>query len=309
MTAYQNGKSIKIAYAPESTFAVAPSGASGGKIMRVTATGGMNVKRTLISSNEVRADGMPTMARLGSKSTPGTYGGELSYGTWDDLMAAALRGTWATGTLKNANPPVASSFAIEEYEQDIDATTLYTGVRVTSMKVSMQPDAMATVEFGVMGIAGSSLSGASAPYFVSPTATTSLPLVATDAAITLGGSSVVDFTGCEFTWDLGGATQPVIGSVTSPDVFLNNGKLTGQITCLRSDATRQADYLAETELALVLTLSEPSPGTHSIAFTLPRIKFTDYSKNLGADNALISTLPFTGAKDSTSGTAIQIVTA
>lgn len=309
MSIYQSGKNVRVAYKAETTFNTPPSDVTNANQFRATPTSGLNVKRSLINTAEVRSDGMTAMARLGAKSVTGSYAGELSYGTFDPLMEAALRGTWSTGVLKNANPPVNRSFTFEEYEQDIDISTQFTGCRVGSMKVTMSPDGMAMVEFGIVGANGTVLATTASPFYTTPTLTTSGALVAVDAAITLGGVSVVDFTSAEFTFDIGAATQSVIGSVTTPDVFTNNGKLTGSVSCLRKDATRQSDFLNETELALVLALAEPSPGTHSITFTLPRIKFTDFSKNLGQDNALVVTLPFIGAKDETSQTMIEVQTA
>jgi hypothetical protein len=133
-------------------------------------------------------------------------------------------------------------------------------------------------------------------------------MVAVDAAITLGGVSTLDFTSCEFTLDLRAQTQPVIGSTVSPDVYDNNMAIAGTITALRSSATRQAAFLAETELALVLALGVPSPGTASITFTLPRIKFTDFTAALGADGPMIATIPFMAAYDTTTGGMIKIQT-
>jgi hypothetical protein len=292
----QTGKNIVVSFKQETTFNTPPAVVTGARQFRLNSGGGLRLSRAAVESNEVRSDGQSSMPRLGSRSVGGSLVGDLSTGTFDDLFAAVLRGNWSGTTLTPAVPPVARSFTIEQHETDLDISERFTGCRIVSMTVRLTPDNMATVEFGVVGADMSLLSGASAPFFTSPTLTTTLGLVASLGAVTEGGVAKLDYTSAEFTVDLRGATQPVIGSLVTPDVFTNNMRITGRISTLRSDTARQASYLAETELALVLTLAEPSPSTASIAFSLPRIKFMDIEKSLGEDNGMIVSLPFTAAK-------------
>ena len=305
--AYQTGKSVIVSYKPEVTFNTPLAVFTGAKQFRLNSGAGLKLGRTEISSNEVRSDGQTGKTRLGSKTITGSYDADLSVGTFDDLMEAVLRGTWATGVLLPGVPPVRRSFVFEEYEQDIDVTTVYTGCRVSMMKVSLTPDGMVLISFGIVGADGELLSTGAAPFFTSPTVTTSIGLVAVDAVITLDGDPNLDFTSCEFTVDLRAAGQSVIGSLVTPDVFESNMQITGSLSALRKDAAMQASFLAETEANLVLVLSEPAPGTGSLTFTVP-LKFTDYSKNLGGDGAMVATLPFTGFKDTTLGGMIKIET-
>lgn len=301
----QTGRNILVAYKVEGPFGVQPAVLTGAKQFRLNPTAGLHLGRAVIPPNEVRSDGQSAMGRLGSRAVNGTLGGDLSQGTFDELFEAVLRGTFATGTLIPTNPPLRRSFTFEQYEQDLDITQVFTGCRLSSMTVRLTPDGMAQVEFGVVGANMTTLSAASAPLYTSPTLASTLGMVATDAAISVGGVSTLDFTSCEFTVDLRAATQPVIGSTITPDVFDNNMVISGTITSIRRDAARQQAFLDETESSLVLALSVPA-STGTITFTLPRIKFTDYSASLGNDGAMLSTLPFMAAKDATK--MIQIST-
>lgn len=294
---YQTGKNIRVSLAPEATFNTPPATGTATEL-NILPGAGLKLSRTLIENREVRSDGQSSMGRLGARSVSGGYPVNLKGGSpaIDLLLAAVLRGTFSGTTLTPAIPPVSRSFTFEEYEQDIDAAEVFSGCRVASLRVSLAPDGMATGEFGVVGTDLSLLSGAAAPYFVAPAASPGEALVATDAAITLGGTPVLDFTACDFTIDLGGAGQPVIGSTVTPDVFLNNMRISGTISALRADVVRQQAFLDETELALVLTLVAPAPATATLSFTIPRIKFTDFSAGLGDDGAVVATLPFVAGK-------------
>lgn len=289
------------------TFGVAP-GATGAKKFRLNAGAGLKMGRGLIQSNEIRSDGQSSMGRLGGRAVSGSYSADLSQGTFDELIEAAFRGTWSSGSLLPGTTPAKRSFTFEQYLQDNDTAELFTGCRVNTMKVTLAPDGMAGVEFGIDGTNMTLLTGAAAPYFTSPTESTTGGMVAVDAAITLGGVSTLDFTACDFTLDLHGSSQRVIGSTISPDVYQGNMTLAGSITALRSSAARQQAYLDETEVALILALAVPSPGTGSLTFTLGKIKFTDFSASLGGDGAMLVQLPFMAGKDATLGGMIRAQT-
>lgn len=303
----QTGKNILVAYKEETTFGVQPAVVTGAKQFRLNGSAGLGLRRALIGTNEVRSDGQTGRSRLGSRSVDGSFSADLSQGTFDDLFAAVLRGTWSGGSVIPSNPPLRRSFTFEQYEQDLDITRVFTGCRVSSMTVRLTPDGMAMVEFGIVGANMTILSAASAPLYTSPTLATTSAMVATDAAVSIGGVSTLDFTSCEFTVDLSASTQPVIGSTITPDVFDNNMRISGTITSIRRDAVREQAYLDQTLSALVLALALPSPATGSITFTLPEIMFTDYSASLGDDGAMLATLPFVASKDATK--MIQISTA
>ncbi|WP_199085466.1 phage tail tube protein [Bosea sp. ASV33] len=91
--AYQSGRNILVAYKPETNFGVLPDGASGSKVFRPN-SGGINLTKEPIRSNEVRRDGQITRGRHGSRSVAGQYVADLSLGSYDDFIEAAFRGTF-----------------------------------------------------------------------------------------------------------------------------------------------------------------------------------------------------------------------
>lgn len=91
--AYQSGRNILVAYKPEVTFGVLPDGATGSKVLRIN-SGGLNLAKEPIRSNENRRDGQITRGRHGSKSVTGSHPVDLSLGSFDDMIEAVFRGTF-----------------------------------------------------------------------------------------------------------------------------------------------------------------------------------------------------------------------
>lgn len=92
--AYQTGRQVAVSYLVESAYGELP-GASGAKVFRPN-NGNLTLGIEPIRSNENRRDGMMTRGRHGSRSVTGQYAGDLSVGSYDDLIEAVLRGTFDT---------------------------------------------------------------------------------------------------------------------------------------------------------------------------------------------------------------------
>src|SRR4051812_24359278 len=90
---FQAGKDVGVYYKVESAFNTAP-GTGGGKQLRLNASPGTDLERDEIKNPEIRSDGLTSLSRLGSRRAPGSYGGPLAVGAWDDIFEAILRSTW-----------------------------------------------------------------------------------------------------------------------------------------------------------------------------------------------------------------------
>lgn len=189
--------------------------------------------------------------------------------------------------------PVRRSFTFEEYNEDADVSEQAVGVRISSMKVTGQPDGMAMIEFTVVGQNLIPLDAAASPYFTAPTKTSTEALVFADATIRLGGVDIATLTAFEMTLDLKASTQAVLGGLLSPDVYDGAAMLTGTISGTRDDFTQLNAYINETELELHILLVEPTAEPKGfVSFFVPRLKFNSASKSYGNDGALIQTLPW-----------------
>jgi hypothetical protein len=91
-------------------------------------------------------------------------------------------------------------------------------------------------------------------------------------SVTLGGVAQVDITALQMTVDLGATVPAVAGSKFSPDVFDGVMKVSlPSFTIMRSDLVAFNAFINETPLVFVVTVTEPSPGTGIMRFTIPNM--------------------------------------
>lgn len=92
--AYQTARQVEVSYKLQTTIGTKPSD-SGAKAFRIN-DGSLNLTKDPITSGENRRDGMSTRGRHGSRSVTGNYTGDLSVGTFDELVEALFWGTFDT---------------------------------------------------------------------------------------------------------------------------------------------------------------------------------------------------------------------
>lgn len=101
-------KELRIKAQP--TFATAP-GASGSRLLRRTSCT-LDSKRQSYRSNEILPDRQIRDYRHGTELQQGTLAGELSPGTYSDIFASLLAGTFASGATTGAVTTIASAIAV-----------------------------------------------------------------------------------------------------------------------------------------------------------------------------------------------------
>lgn len=139
----------------------ATGGGSTGERFRVLSGPGLHLARGVIRSEEKRNDGNKGKVRLGAKSVEGEYRGELSAGSWNTLIEAALRTTAvAAATTTFNNGAALTSITVDSTSQlTFAGTTVPTafGLRVGDVfrLQNMSTAANNDVNFRVKTIAGS----------------------------------------------------------------------------------------------------------------------------------------------------------
>jgi len=108
MATKAKGVSKQIAYKKETTFGV-PSGPTGGKLLRRT-TADFTSTRENYQSSEIRTEQQVSDFRLGTSSTDGSLSGELSPGSYSDLIQAIMAKDFvAGGTAASLSVTIAAS--------------------------------------------------------------------------------------------------------------------------------------------------------------------------------------------------------
>lgn len=227
------------------------------------------------------------------------------------LTANAVADTTFTITRakKLVNGTTNRYFTFEEREEDQDASSLFPDCRVSSLRLTMGADAMVGMEFGVVGRDMQVLEGAASPNFTSPTQSSSVGLVVTDATIRLGATDIASLTSFDAMFDIGARGQPVMGSNISPDVYVGNmAPITGTITGIRDDMTLLKSFLNEDQLSMQILMTEPDVEPKDyLALYLPLLTLDGNTKGFGADGPLIQTIPYEAGKLLTGSNADQVM--
>lgn len=290
-----------IAFVAESTFGTTP-GSPTMNFLRFTG-GFPTLEKNSFQSEEIRSDGQVTDLRHGTRRISGDLGFELSYGAFDGWLQAALGGTWTSDVLKAGRTP--RFFTLEERHTDIAQYVVTTGVAINTFSLNIQPDAMVTGSFGIVGrnqvFNGSSLG--------TPSAVASHPpFSGFTGAILEGGDAVANLTALDLSMTRNLEPIYVVGpSDLAKEISMGQNVLTGTATFLLESAAMVSKFTAETESSISVTLDGPAGG--DLTILIPRIKYSGATRQRGVGTSLIVSMPFTALLDSVTGTNIQLTRA
>lgn len=185
-------------------------------------------------------------------------------------------------------------FTVEQlYEMGAtDVSELASDLRVGSMSIQIQPNGMATINFGVMG---RDMTSDASSYFTAPAVeTVTAVLAGAQGALYMAGVAIAVVTGLTIDQNGDMSLVDVVGAPISPDVFNGRFKVTGQFTALFENDTMWQNFKNETELSLVFKLTG---GTdQAMVLKLPRIKLGGASKDDKENGPLVQTVPFTALR-------------
>ena len=253
---------------------VGTEGVRVGDVFRITGT--------TVSGNNNLNSRVVTVNSLTITTTPLTF---------TTLVATATGTLTRLRKLISATTPTRRSWTIEQHDTDTDLSELYLGSRCTGMSLSCKPGQHATAQYTFVGMDRTALVTATSPWFVSPVLSTDLGMIADDSVILKDGVAVADFNSFDLNFSIAAATEPVIGSLVSPDVFDNDCTVTGTISGLRDSFAGLTDYDAETEFSISILLeeSETAPAD-CLAIYIPRAVIANLHAPVGGgDGAKIET--------------------
>lgn len=237
-----------------------------------------NIRNT--TSNEIRSDRMTSDLIQVGAGVEGDINFELSFESFDDLIQAALCGTWSApssgvSTIKNGT--VLRSFTIQKHFQDL-ATPIYQnfrGCRIGGMSLDFQTGSILTGSFSMMGCAAemvtSQITGAT-----TPAAPATEPM---NAVSNLGGlekdnvamTAQIRSMTLELNNNLRG--QEAIGTLGYVGIALGKLDITGNIELYFEDGSEYTSFLTNDEFRLEFTVTDAD--SNSYKFTLPRIKYEE----------------------------------
>lgn len=295
-----SGSRHSIGYVAEVVFGVTPATPEF-KALRHNSTS-LNLNKSSFGSNELRSDRQIADYRQGTRSGEGNVVGELSLTSYDDLLEAALGGTWAANVLKAGI--LRKSFTLERYFADIDQYLRYRGTQVDTMQLTMNTGGVVGLQFGFWAQDMDPLSQDPIIGSTYPAAPTTSPMDALSGSVTEGGVEIAVAT--SVTLNLANNLNPrfVIGSAVSLEPSIGRSNLTGTMEAYFESAALYNKFINETASSLSVECGDGAGGTFT--FTVPRLKYTGADVPVSGEGPVSITMPFQGILDPVTGTNFQV---
>jgi len=296
-------------YAVETTFNSIPTGAN---INSVRYTGGgpvFSVSTTV--SEELRPDRMTADSIIVGATVEGDINIELSYASFDDLIEAALCGTWTSGILKNGT--ALRSFTFQKQYQDLAVPVYqnFAGCRIGGMSLSFETGSILTGSFSVMGCqATTSTTNDLGPTIVYPgQGNTPMNAVTGLTGITQDGvasTAKIRSMSMDLSNNLRG--QEAIGTLGYLGIALGRLEITGEMSLYFEDQVQYQKFLDSTAFSLGFTCADPAGNSY--AFLLPKVKYETGDIAVGgSDEDLMIDASWRALYDQTTDAMIQITRA
>ncbi len=306
--AFASSSEARIAYVAESSFSVTPATPTF-KILRTTG-GGLKSAKSTKTSAELRADGNVSDEMLVGIDVTGEYPGEMSYGTFDDLLEAALMGAWTTNVLKNAM--TAKSFTFEETLElgATDSFSRFGGCCINTWQMSINSRAEVTTSFAIMGkqetLANAIVSGATYTAANTEPVMTAGVSVASLAVASISPTPTVRSLTLSVGRNL--RTRPAVDTIYTAEFGKGRCDVTGTLEAyFESNALYQA-VLDHGGGALSFTIGNATTKKYTVL--IPKARFLDGARKLaGNDDDVIVSIPFRGLYDATEAASIKITRA
>jgi len=202
------------------------------------------------------------------------------------------------------------SFTVEQEYTDIGVSRLATGVKITTASVSVEPDSIATVEFGMMG---KDMISSGTAYFTAPAAP-SLTGVMTGNSGSLYANGVQLASVTSFSFELTGNAEvgKIIGNLqpdnTRPasDIFLGRVTVSGELSAYFENDDLFAKFRDEEAVSVVFRFDGENGA--SMTFKMPRVKLGNASVDDAEVGGLKQSIPFVALLSSGADASLEMST-
>ena len=299
--AFAQGSRSGLSYIKETSFGVTPAGNL--KEIPFT-TQSLNLSKDRVQGNDIQKDRMPRHDRHGNRNAGGEVVFDLRADVYDDFLAGAMFNTWVDDQLKVGTN--IQSFTFQDNAEDIGVVKTYTGLSVSEMSFSIQPNQMITTTTAFIGkdmATDVPVRTADAPALVSPFDAYSgaLEIATTGGVLT----EIANITSIDFSINNGLNPTFVVGSASTPQLEYGRAVIEGTINAHFDSLSLVNRFLDETETAVSVSLNDPT-GLNQYTFFFPRTKFNDGATPVENPQSRMVTIPFVSLYDSTFGSNLVI---
>ena len=300
--AFATGAQTSLHYVAESTWGTTPATPTWTPICYNSCSLGISkdsIEDDCLSSNR-QVKGLVT----GTRQASGDIGTRLAYGEFDALLEAALGGTWASDVLKAGT--IERSFTFEKrFNLATDEYHRFTGEKVNTLSISIQPNANVGLTFGMIGkdLDSDNLTSqvASSTYSA---ASTNIPFNSFTGTITEGGGSIAIIQGLDLSLENGYEPAFALMSTTGIEPIAGKSRVTGKITAYYASKSLYEKFLNDTESSISVTLEDVEGNTLKIE--LPSIKYTGGNPEVSGEGPVSVPLDFTALYDASAASQIVL---
>jgi len=296
-----NGAQHALYYVAETSYGVVPSTPTWNRFPHTGTT--LNLTKDGIESEKLRGDRQVEDFRHGNRSIGGDVSSELEYAAFDDLLEAALCGTWTTDVLEAG--PTRRSFTIEREFADLDTPEYhrYSGCEINTLAMSISPNAMVSTTFTIVGkdieVATTEVSGSTRNADIG-----NIPFDSFTGSILEGGSSIAVVTSLELNVENGLEALFSVGAPTTNRPSIGKSRVTGTLTTYFESKSLYEKFINETESSITATLEDPDGNQYTIE--LPRVKYNSGQPDVSGEGAVTIALEFVALFDDTEETNMRI---
>ena len=296
----------RVARVAEATFGTTPATPTFLEMRRIS--GNMRTKKTTVVSDELHLDRNVRGEYQTGQDPDGSYGFELSYGSFDDLLAAALFGAWTNNALINGT--TGQSFTFEETIDTGGGTYAYSrfaGCAVSSLALTIAARAGVKGTLAIMGQAetldSAILTGAT---YTAPPTTRIMTADQVVGSLTVPGlPSAPKVKQLSLTVGNNLRVRPWIGSLYSLEFGVGEIDVTGTADVYFESNALYAQVLAHGTGSISSTIGSTTTQKYTIA--VPVAQFLDGARTLaGKNDDVMVSIPFRGVLDAVSGGSISI---
>ena len=269
-----SGSQQGLSYAAETTAGVLPDPFNRKKLRftsvsidgAVTGTQSEEIRDNLISSGEFKT----------SAAYQGEIAGELSYGTYDDLLAAAFHNEWAANVLSIGN--VRKTLSILREYKDAGGYHIFKGMQVTAMTLEVPEEGLITITFTLQGM------GREPVTFILPAgtvdaATTTNPMTNVGVGdIVIDGDTMTDIacvTSVSITIEYTTAAQKCLGKGLSAGKIMATGvNISGSLTLAWGEESAALNELKYTDSSITFNFPMSDEDGNSYELSVPEATVT-----------------------------------
>lgn len=271
----------------------------------------LGLSKESLQSEEARNDRMIADIRHGARNVAGDINFELSYGSYDDILAAVMLGTWevdggGVGIDRLKAGLLRRYYTLIREFGDLESGNKFmrfTGCEFNTMSLQVNANAMVTGSFGVIGMdmvpEAAYPAGATLPAPLTTSALDSFTGVLEEA-----GAPIAVITEISVNLENGLEPRYVVGSKTSikPSVGRSNANL--NVTAFFENSDLLNKFVNETESSIMFEL--PDPAGNILQFVYPRVKYMGGQPDTEGEGPITLTMPVQALLDPVTGTQMYI---